>query len=74
MYPKQAMNKIWAKRESQISILLNNITGMIGSIEGLNVEQHVLMEFDTPTLEAIAPDDQENENSDNDESDEKNID
>lgn len=56
---KRAMNKIWNKREKQISTVLENVTGMYGEIEGLVGGQKALPGIDSLSLEAIAPEDEE---------------
>lgn len=57
---KRAMLRIWNKREKQITAVLDNVTQMYGSIEGL-VGQKALPTIETLSLEAIAEEDEENE-------------
>jgi hypothetical protein len=45
---KRAMNRIWSKREMQISNILENLTGMRGEIEGIVGGQKVL-----PAIESL---------------------
>lgn len=54
---KRAMNKIWKSREKQISTVLENVTGIRGSIEGLVGGQKTLPAIETLSLEGIAPED-----------------
>jgi hypothetical protein len=42
------MNRIWSKRTSQISNILENLSGMRGEIEGIVVGQKVL-----PAIESL---------------------
>jgi hypothetical protein len=55
---KRAMLRIWNKREKQITAVLDNVTQMYGSIEGL-VGQKALPTIETLSLEAIAEEDEE---------------
>lgn len=52
---KRAMLRIWNKREKQIAAVLDNVTQMYGSIEGL-VGQKALPTIESMSLEAIAED------------------
>ena len=52
---KRAMGRIWKKREKQISSVLDNVTQMYGSIEGL-VGQKALPPIESISLEAIGKD------------------
>lgn len=54
---KRAMNRIWKKREKQIVTVLDNVTGIYGSIEGIVGKQKALPGLDTLSLESIAPED-----------------
>jgi hypothetical protein len=56
---KRSMSRIWSKREKQISTILDNITGMYGSIEGLVSNQKALPTIDTLSLESIVKDEEE---------------
>ncbi len=51
---KRSMTRIWSKREKQISTILDNVTGMYGSIEGIVGNQKALPEIEAMSLEAIA--------------------
>ena len=55
---KRAMLRIWNKREKQITAVLDNVTQMYGSIEGL-VGQKALPMIETLSLEAIAEEGEE---------------
>jgi len=55
---KRAMLRIWNKREKQINAVLDNVTQMYGSIEGL-VGQKALPTIESMSLEAIAEEDEE---------------
>jgi len=55
---KRSMTRIWKKREKQISTVLDNVTGMYGSIEGIVGNQKALPEIETLSLEAIAGEDE----------------
>jgi len=57
-YEKRAMLRIWNKREKQINAVLDNVTQMYGSIEGL-VGQKALPTIESMSLEAIAEEDEE---------------
>lgn len=50
---KRAMNKIWSKREKQISTVLDNLSGIRGEIEGMVGGQKILHAIETLSLEAI---------------------
>ena len=54
---RRAMEKIWKAREKQISTILDNVTGMYGSTEGMVGNQKALPEIETLSLEAIADED-----------------
>lgn len=53
---KRSMNRIWTKREKQITLVLENLGGMRGEIEGIVGGQKLLPEVDNLSLEAIAED------------------
>jgi hypothetical protein len=53
---KRSMTKIWNKREKQISLILENVSGMYGSIEGIVGNQKALPTIDVLSLDAIADD------------------
>jgi len=55
---KRAMTRIWKKREKQISAILDNVTGIYGSIEGIVGSQKTLPKLESMSLEAIADDDE----------------
>ncbi len=55
---KRSMTRIWSKREKQISTILDNVTGMYGSIEGIVGNQKALPEIETLSLEAITDEDE----------------
>ena len=55
---KRSMTRIWSKREKQISIILDNVTGMYGSIEGIVGNQKALPEIESLSLETIADEDE----------------
>ncbi|MFC1604399.1 DUF2130 domain-containing protein [Planctomycetota bacterium] len=50
---KRAMNKIWSKRATQISNILENLTGMHGEIEGIVGGQKVLPAIEILELGAV---------------------
>ena len=52
---KRAMTRIWKKRESQISLVLGNVTEMYGQLEGMLGEQKLLPAVEPLELESIAP-------------------
>lgn len=54
---KRAMQRIWKDREKQIEIVLDNVIGMRGSIEGLVGTHKVLPEIDTLSLEGVVESD-----------------
>ena len=56
---KRSMNRIWNKREKQISTVLDNMTGMYGEIEGILGGHQALPGVDILSLHAIAEDDGE---------------
>ncbi len=58
---KRSMNRIWTKREKQISIVLENLSGMRGEIEGIVGGQKLLPEVDNLSLDSIAEDEQKEE-------------
>ncbi len=62
---KRSMLRIWNKRDKQISTILENITGMYGSIEGLVGSSKALPTIEALSLEAIGTDEQpcKNENT-----------
>lgn len=51
---KNAMTRIWSSREKQITTVIENVTGIHGSIEGLVGNQKALPEIETLSLESIA--------------------
>lgn len=51
---KRSMNRIWKKREKQIDTVLSNVTGIVGSIQGLVGGEKALPQVEPLTLEAIA--------------------
>jgi hypothetical protein len=55
---KRSMTRIWSKREKQISTILDNVTGMYGSIEGIVGNQKALPEIESLSLETIADEDE----------------
>jgi hypothetical protein len=57
---KRAMERIWKSREKQIETVLNNISGIRGSLEGY-IGQKFLPSMETLTLEAIEKDETEAE-------------
>ena len=50
---KRSMNRIWSKREKQITLVLENLGGMRGEIEGIVGGQKLLPEVNNLSLEAI---------------------
>ena len=54
---KRAMQRIWSKREKQIATVLDNVTRMYGSIEGL-VGQKTLPAIDMLSLDAAGEEEQ----------------
>jgi len=58
---KRSMTRIWKRREKQISTVLANVTGIYGSIEGLVRGQKALPAIETLSLEAVAPEEPEDE-------------
>jgi hypothetical protein len=57
---KNSMNRIWKKREKQITSVLDNVSGMLGEIEGLTTGGGAsLPKIESLTLEAIAEDEDE---------------
>jgi hypothetical protein len=53
---KRSMLRIWNKRDKQISTILENVTGMYGSIEGIVSSQKALPTIDALSLEIISDD------------------
>lgn len=51
---KRAMNRIWNKREKQITTVLDNLTAMRGEIEGVVGGQKALPSMESLSLEGIA--------------------
>ena len=51
---KRSMTRIWSKREKQITLVLENLSGMRGEIEGILGGQKLLPEVETLSLESIA--------------------
>jgi hypothetical protein len=58
---KRSMNRIWKKREKQIDTVLSNVTGIVGSIQGLVGGEKALPQVEPLTLEAIADEDDDND-------------
>ena len=56
---KRSMNRIWKKREKQIDTVLSNVTGIVGSIQGLVGGEKALPQVEPLTLEAIADEEEE---------------
>ena len=50
---KRSMNRIWTKREKQITLVLENLGGMRGEIEGIVGGQKLLPEVENLSLESI---------------------
>ena len=50
---RRAMNTVWKKREKQILVVLDNLSGMRGEIEGIVGGQKALPGLETFSLEAI---------------------
>ena len=50
---KRAMLRIWKKREKQIGMVLDNVAGMRGELEGMVGGQKVLPAFEPLSLEAV---------------------
>ena len=59
---KRSMNRIWTKREKQITLVLENLSGMRGEIEGIVGGQKLLPEVDNLSLDSITGD-QSSQNS-----------
>jgi hypothetical protein len=55
---KRSMLRIWSKRDKQISSILENVTGMYGSIEGIVGNQKALPDIKILSLESIPDEDQ----------------
>ncbi|MCX5638692.1 MAG: DUF2130 domain-containing protein [Planctomycetota bacterium] len=55
---KRAMNRIWSRREKHIAIVLDNLSGMRGEIEGVVGGQKVLPAIETLSLEGIVEEDE----------------
>ena len=53
---KRSMNRIWTKREKQITLVLENLSGMRGEIEGIVGGQKLLPEVDNLSLDSITED------------------
>ena len=53
---RRAMQRIWKDREKQIELVLDNVVGMRGSIEGLVGGHKTLPEIDTLSLEGVVED------------------
>lgn len=58
---KRSMNRIWSKREKQISLVLENLSGMRGEVEAIVGGQKTLPEIEPLTLEGIVQDDETDE-------------
>lgn len=56
---KRAMTKIWNSREKQIATVIENVTGIYGSIDGLVGGQKALPTIDALSLESIAEEEEE---------------
>lgn len=54
--PKRAMARIWKRREKQITTVLDNVSGMYGSIEGIVGTQKALPSMGVMELDSIAED------------------
>lgn len=52
---KRSMNRIWSKREKQITATLDNVTRMYGELEGLAGANNTLTSIESLMLENIAP-------------------
>ena len=50
---KRAMQRIWKEREKQIAVVLDNVIGMRGSLEGLVGTRKRLPNIDSLTLEGV---------------------
>lgn len=50
---KRAMQRIWKEREKQIAVVLDNVIGMRGSLEGLVGTRKSLPNIDSLTLEGV---------------------
>ncbi|MCE5230433.1 DUF2130 domain-containing protein [bacterium] len=59
---KRSMLRIWKSREKRIALVLDNIAGMRGELEGIMGGQRVLPEFEPLSLEAIAAETADSEN------------
>lgn len=55
---KRSMNRIWTKREKQITLVLENLSGMRGEVEAMVGGQKALPEMGPLTLEGIVEDDE----------------
>ena len=55
------MTKIWKKREKQISLVLDNITGMHGELEGIVGKAIALPDSGIKELEDLGEDEDESE-------------
>jgi len=53
---RRAMQRIWKDREKQIEVVLDNVIGMRGSIEGLVGGHRALPEIETLSLEGVVED------------------
>ncbi|MBN1436599.1 MAG: DUF2130 domain-containing protein [Sedimentisphaerales bacterium] len=58
---RNAMARIWKKREKQIGAVLGNMTEMYGELEGMLGQARALPPIDTLSLEAIAEENIEND-------------
>lgn len=56
---KRSINRIWKKREKQIDTVLSNVTGIVGSIQGLVGGEKALPKVEPLTLEAISDADED---------------
>lgn len=56
---KNAMDRIWKRREKQISVVIENVAGIYGSVEGLVGGQRALPEMGMLSLESIAEEEED---------------
>ena len=59
------MNRIWIKREKQITLVLENLSGMRGKVEAIVGGQKALPEMEALALESIVQDDNVDEEGNN---------
>jgi hypothetical protein len=55
---KNAMDRIWKKREKQITTVIENVAGIYGSVEGLVGGKKALPEIESLSLESMAGDEE----------------